>query len=206
MAALVGELDPNAFDTVLEAYAHARVERPDRNLQQRARLVHEMQLVRTMMAAVAGDDETGAERCAGQLRRLDDQLAREEDAAEAKRIAAEHAAAPVTPPPGAGDDIAAPAQQTAPLPVSVGEADPSDEAVQVEHPATPMPVQSTDESADAAPEDEALGDETLNDQTPSDPTTSGDRGSRPSPLEEDEDDDVVPLGQAESTAPKDLNR
>lgn len=85
LAPLVGELHPEALDTVLEAYAHARVERPDQHLQRRARLVHEMQLVRSMMVAVAAGDDTGAEQRAAELRRLDKQLAAEE-AAEQSRL------------------------------------------------------------------------------------------------------------------------
>lgn len=80
LAVLVGELHPETLDTVLEAYAHARVERPDRYLQQRARLVHEMQLVRSMMSAVAAGDDDGAEDHAVRLRRLDEQLAAQDDA------------------------------------------------------------------------------------------------------------------------------
>lgn len=79
LAALVGALHPESLDTVMEAYAHTRMERPDRHLQRRARLVHEMQLVRSMMAAVAAGDEAAAESHAARLRRLDDELAHEEE-------------------------------------------------------------------------------------------------------------------------------
>lgn len=79
LAALVAELHPDSLDTVMEAYAHSRSDRPDRHLQQRARLVHQMQMVRTMMAAVAAGDDDGAEEHARSLRRLDDQLAREDE-------------------------------------------------------------------------------------------------------------------------------
>lgn len=80
LAVLVAELDPESLDTVMEAYAHARVDRPDRHLQQRARLVHQMALVRRMMSAVAAGDDDGAEELARGLRRLDDRLSREDDA------------------------------------------------------------------------------------------------------------------------------
>ena len=88
LAALVGELHSDSLDTVLEAYAHARSDRPDQHLQERARLVHQMQLVRTMMSAVAAGDDDGAEEHARQLRRLDDRLAREDEerAAAAKPV------------------------------------------------------------------------------------------------------------------------
>ena len=44
-AALVTEASPEAVDSVLEAYAHARVERPDQHLVRRARLAGELRLV-----------------------------------------------------------------------------------------------------------------------------------------------------------------
>lgn len=109
LAALVGELHPDSLDTVLEAYAHARSDRPDQHLQERARLVHQMQLVRTMMSAVAAGDDEGAEEHARQLRRLDDRLAREDEehAAAAKRVVRPAApaagAASDTPPEAAAD-------------------------------------------------------------------------------------------------------
>ena len=81
MAPLLATMDAEAFETVREAYAHTRVDRPDRNLYQRAEIIGEMQLVRTMMAAVAAGDDAGAEECAAQLRRLDDRLARAEEEA-----------------------------------------------------------------------------------------------------------------------------
>ncbi|WP_376714817.1 phosphotransferase [Janibacter limosus] len=112
LAALVGELHPDSLDTVLEAYAHARSDRPDQHLQERARLVHQMQLVRTMMSAVAAGDDDGAEEHARQLRRLDDQLAREDEgrAAAAKpvvRPAAPAASSDTPPEAGAEADEAA---------------------------------------------------------------------------------------------------
>ncbi|WEV78143.1 phosphotransferase [Janibacter cremeus] len=81
IAPLLAAMDPEAFDTVMEAYAHTRVERPDRNLHRRAEVVGEMQLVRTMMSLVAAGDDEGAERSAARLRRLDERIAREEDQA-----------------------------------------------------------------------------------------------------------------------------
>ena len=80
-AALVREASPEAFETVLEAYAHARVERPDKHLEQRARLAAEMRLVTELMAAVSSDDRRLVERQAAALRRLDDRIHAEEEAA-----------------------------------------------------------------------------------------------------------------------------
>lgn len=109
LAPLLGVLDPEAFDTVLEAYAHARVERPDRHLQERARVIGEMQLVRTMMSAVAAGDDDGAEEHAMQLRRLDDRLAREDEAARS-------AASPAAPDQSGSDTASAdPTKDTRPV-------------------------------------------------------------------------------------------
>lgn len=96
LAVLVAELDPESLDTVMEAYAHARVDRPDRHLQQRARLVHQMSLVRRMMSAVAAGDDDGAEELARGLRRLDDRLSREDDAKPAAARTVTPAAAGTT--------------------------------------------------------------------------------------------------------------
>jgi hypothetical protein len=80
-AALAREASPEAFETVLEAYAHARVERPDKHLEQRARLAAEMRLVTDLMAAVSSEDRRLVERQAAALRRLDDRIHAEEEAA-----------------------------------------------------------------------------------------------------------------------------
>ena len=106
-AALVWEASPEAFETVLEAYAHARVERPDKNLEQRARLAAEMRLVTELMAAVSSDDRRLVERQAAALRRLDDRIHAEEEAAsdyrhdESRRPAR---TGPVLVPPHLADD------------------------------------------------------------------------------------------------------
>ncbi len=70
-AALVTQASPAAFDTVLEAYAHARVDRPDKYLQRRARLAGELILVSELLAAVGAKDQAGVEACAARLRELD---------------------------------------------------------------------------------------------------------------------------------------
>jgi aminoglycoside phosphotransferase (APT) family kinase protein len=70
-AALVTEASPDAVDTVFEAYAHARVDRPDKNLERRARLAAELKLVSELLTAVGAKDATGVEQCAARLRELD---------------------------------------------------------------------------------------------------------------------------------------
>ena len=70
-AALVTQASPAAFDTVLEAYAHARVDRPDKYLQRRARLAGQLKLVSELLGAVGAKDQAGVEACATRLRQLD---------------------------------------------------------------------------------------------------------------------------------------
>ncbi|GAA4396525.1 hypothetical protein GCM10023153_19600 [Ornithinibacter aureus] len=71
-APLVADASPEAVETVLEAYAHARVERPDTNLIVRARLVAELGLLGTLMTALSRKDAGAVEVLTTQLRRLDD--------------------------------------------------------------------------------------------------------------------------------------
>lgn len=73
-AALVAEAPPAAVDTVLEAYAHHRVERPDANLLVRARLGAELGLLGRLMTALARKDPGAVEVLSTQLRRLDDEV------------------------------------------------------------------------------------------------------------------------------------
>ncbi len=71
-AALVADAPAEALETVLEAYAHARVERPDANLLVRARLVGELGLLSALMGGLARQDVGAVEVLTTQLRRLDD--------------------------------------------------------------------------------------------------------------------------------------
>ena len=70
-AALVTQAPPAACDTVLEAYAHARVDRPDKHLERRAQLAAELKLVSELLTAVGAKDQGGIESCAARLRQLD---------------------------------------------------------------------------------------------------------------------------------------
>jgi macrolide phosphotransferase len=70
-AALVASASRAAFDSVLEAYAHARVDRPDKHLERRARLAAELKLVSELLTAVGFGDRGGVEACAAKLRALD---------------------------------------------------------------------------------------------------------------------------------------
>ena len=63
---------------MLEAYAHARVDRPDQHLERRARLAGELRLVSALLAATAraqGADQGAVASCAARLRRLDEHAA-----------------------------------------------------------------------------------------------------------------------------------
>jgi len=70
-ATLVAQASPMAFDSVLEAYANARIDRPDMHLERRARLASELKLVSELMAAVGSKNQTGIEACADRLRQLE---------------------------------------------------------------------------------------------------------------------------------------
>ena len=73
-AALVTSASHAAFDSVLEAYAHARVDRPDKHLERRARLAGELKLVSELLTAVGLADQSGVEACAAKLRALDSDI------------------------------------------------------------------------------------------------------------------------------------
>ncbi|MGN6300155.1 MAG: macrolide 2'-phosphotransferase [Angustibacter sp.] len=60
----------DGVDTVLEAYAMARSETPDRHLLDRARLAGELALARWLLGGVAADDAAVVERASGHLRDL----------------------------------------------------------------------------------------------------------------------------------------
>ncbi|MFL6166653.1 MAG: phosphotransferase [Ornithinibacter sp.] len=84
-AALVADARPEAVETVLEAYSHTRVERPDPNLLVRARLVAELGLLGTMMVALARNDADAVEVLTTQLRRLDDAVHASEEPDDYRR-------------------------------------------------------------------------------------------------------------------------
>ena len=70
-ATLVTSASPAALDSVFEAYAHARVDRPDMYLERRARLAGELKLVSELLSAVGSKDQSRINACAERLRRLD---------------------------------------------------------------------------------------------------------------------------------------
>ncbi len=84
-AALVEQADPATVETVLEAYAHARVERPDPNLLVRARLAAELAVLAELMRADTRGDELTVEGLSIRLRRLDEQVHAEDASNDYRR-------------------------------------------------------------------------------------------------------------------------
>lgn len=84
-AALVDEGDPSTIETVLEAYAHARVERPDPNLLVRARLAAELTVLADLMRADSRGDEQAIEGLSSRLRRLDEEVHAEDPSDDYRR-------------------------------------------------------------------------------------------------------------------------
>lgn len=76
---LLEEAPAPAVETVLEAYAHARVDRPDPNLLVRARLHTELRQLGVLMAALARGDDAAVDVLSTQLHRLDDAIHSESD-------------------------------------------------------------------------------------------------------------------------------
>jgi macrolide phosphotransferase len=70
-ATLVTQASPEAFDSVLEAYAHARMDRPDKHLERRARLAGELKLVAELLTAVGTGNQSSILACADRLAKLD---------------------------------------------------------------------------------------------------------------------------------------
>jgi macrolide phosphotransferase len=70
-ATLVTQASPSALDSVLEAYAAARVDRPDKHLERRARLAGELRLVSELLVAVGSRNPRRIEACAERLRQLE---------------------------------------------------------------------------------------------------------------------------------------
>ena len=105
-ASLVDEADPATVETVLEAYAHARVERPDANLLVRARLAAELTVLAELMRADARGDEAAIEGLSSRLRRLDESVHAESETDDYRRTSLTPVAlrGRTTPPPALADD------------------------------------------------------------------------------------------------------
>lgn len=212
-AALVHEAEPGTVETVLEAYAHARVERPDANLLVRARLVWELSVVSELMRADARGDADAVEAISARLRRLDDQVHAEDASDDYKRTSLTPVAlrGRVAQPPVVleedddeeladftstddGDATHVTADETAEDEPAAGDepAPPDDEpaddepAVVVEEPSAHISVETTEiERVDVAAENEPNDAE--DEDAPGAPTADG----APDVVELDEDDDVT---------------
>ena len=105
-AAIVNECDRATVETVAEAYAHARVERPDPNLLVRARLAAELGVLAELMRADARGDEAAIEGLSTRLRRLDDEVHADDAADDYRRSSLTPVAlrARATPPPMVTED------------------------------------------------------------------------------------------------------
>jgi len=96
-AALISECSPEAFESVLEAYAHVRAERPDRHLLRRARLSAELRLLGGLLSAVSSGDRDLITARADDLHDLDERTMDESDAADGSDAPAEPASAEPAP-------------------------------------------------------------------------------------------------------------
>ena len=94
---LVTQTSEGALETLMEAYAHARSERPDPHLLTRARLAAQMRVLGDLLGAVGKGDRALVERHAAALRQLDEQLHAEDEATNDYRREAAAAARPVSP-------------------------------------------------------------------------------------------------------------
>lgn len=186
-ATLVTEASPEAVDSVLEAYAHARVDRPDQHLERRARLAGELRLVSALLAATAraqGADQGAVASCAARLRRLDEHAA-DHPLTEPKVVPAVGSVPTVAPVPPVGTE-------------RVALRDPSSEQAQLS-PADSTQVDETPRAANGAPldaevpvDDNAVaghGGVTRMDHLP--PTGEGDPAPQPSGEHAPAADDVV---------------
>ena len=78
-AAVADECTAEAFESVLEAYAVARIERPDRHLRLRARLAAELRALRRLLDAVTAAEPQLITRRAAELRALDERTSDQPD-------------------------------------------------------------------------------------------------------------------------------
>jgi hypothetical protein len=146
---------------VLEAYAHARVDRPDPHLERRARLAGELRLVTALLAATAAHDQDTMDSCASRLRRLDEYTAH----APLTEPQVVLSTAPVIPgvsmPPVVIEEWAAPEPERAPLadaPHAAGSGEPHQLADPAEGPSseeeTPVDAPEAAARTQPSPDDE----------------------------------------------------
>ena len=78
-AAIVTQCEEQTIETVLEAYANSRVQRPDPHLRRRARLAAELRLLTSLLTAVSSDRRDLIRAYAADLRDLDERTIDEPD-------------------------------------------------------------------------------------------------------------------------------
>lgn len=206
-AALVDEADPAALETVLEAYAHARVERPDPNLLVRARLASELAVLAELMRADARGDAAAVEGLSGRLRRLDDEVHAEDASDDYRRTSLTPVAlrGRTTPPPVVADEEDDEEVEFVPSPPAQGTVDVSPDSVSseadaIEHGAQASGDGSEEVADDAgeqsaevvlgqAPDLEASASEVADDSEADD--SVGGASEVPEPVDDTDEDDVA---------------
>ncbi|RNI21064.1 phosphotransferase [Flexivirga caeni] len=153
--------EPDAFDTVLEAYAGARHDTIDPHLERRVRLAAELQRVNALMDAVSSGDDELVRRRAAALRRLEEHVQDDESLlppAPGRRRMPE--VEPAEPAPEVDpDDIEV---------VEFEDAGSDDETVEIPVARRPEGTTPEDSAADTgSPEDRAADEEPPDDQEPS---------------------------------------
>ncbi|MEI2733292.1 MAG: phosphotransferase [Dermatophilaceae bacterium] len=88
IAAFAAVADERLIETILEAYANSRIERPDAHLRRRAVLLGELRVLRGLLAAVTAGASAGALEQAVRLRDLDEATRGSEDLAPPEPAAA----------------------------------------------------------------------------------------------------------------------
>jgi aminoglycoside phosphotransferase (APT) family kinase protein len=92
-AAIEADCSPETFESIVEAYSLARIERPDRHLRHRAKVVSELRLLTRLLDAVHAAEPPLITRRAAELRVLDEQTANEPDLVVSEPTAPQMAAA-----------------------------------------------------------------------------------------------------------------
>ncbi|WP_141846274.1 phosphotransferase [Lapillicoccus jejuensis] len=198
LAALVAECDPATLETVLEAYAHHRVERPDPHLVARARLAAEMRLLSRLLAAGSAGRRDLVRALASELRALDERTADEDDdettspdplaGGRAQRWAAEHQAT-------AGATVAG----TATVAATMADAEPGEEVRDEEgHDGETDEPEPADDDTVAVPAEHLL-DDSAHTEVLSEADLAQARASLPS-RPEPEDHDADDLGATQPVA------
>ncbi|MEO9152792.1 MAG: phosphotransferase, partial [Lapillicoccus sp.] len=78
-AAIVTQCDEQTIETILEAYANSRVERPDPHLRRRAKVASELRLLTALLSAVSAGSQGLIRAYAADLRDLDERTIDEPD-------------------------------------------------------------------------------------------------------------------------------